>query len=81
MAGFNESNIEGLTGVPPVVGGAKGVGEPAQGLAVPLGVAGVKGNALWLLRGQPCSFTPEQRGQLLRYGLEEGFIEKLEART
>ena len=46
------------------------------------GVSGIlKAHLMRLLRGQPCTFTPEQRGQLLRYGLEEGFIEKLEART
>ncbi|MCI8652956.1 MAG: FAD-dependent oxidoreductase [Angelakisella sp.] len=46
------------------------------------GVSGIlKAHLIRLLRGQPCSFTPEQRGQLLRYRLEEGFIEKLEART
>ena len=46
------------------------------------GVSGIlKAHLMKLLRGQPSSFTPEQRGQLLRYGLEEGFIEKLEART
>ena len=46
------------------------------------GVSGIlKAHLIRLLRGQPCPFTPEQRGQLLRYGLEEGFIEKLEART
>lgn len=46
------------------------------------GVSGIlKAHLMRLLRGQPCTFTPEQRGQLLHYGLEEGFIEKLEART
>lgn len=46
------------------------------------GVSGIlKAHLMKLLRGQPCPFSPEQRGQLIRYGLEEAFIEALEART
>jgi len=46
------------------------------------GVSGIlKAHLMKLLRGQPCAFPPEQRGQLLRFGLEEGFIDKLEAKT
>ena len=44
------------------------------------GVSGIlKAHLIKLLRGQPCRFTPEQRGQLIRYGLEESFIDQLEA--
>lgn len=44
------------------------------------GVSGIlKAHLIRLLRGQPCRFTPEQRGQLIRYGLKEAFIEQLEA--
>ena len=44
------------------------------------GVSGIlKAHLIRLLRGQPCRFTPEQRGQLIRYGLEESFIDQLEA--
>ncbi len=47
------------------------------------GISGIlKAHLIKLLRGQrPCPFGPEQRGQLLRCGLEEAFIEALEART
>lgn len=44
------------------------------------GISGIlKAHLIRLLRGEPCRFTPEQRGQLVRYGLEEQLIEKLEA--
>lgn len=45
------------------------------------GVSGIlKAHLIKLLRGQRCPFSPEQGGQLIRYGLEESFIEALEAR-
>lgn len=44
------------------------------------GVSGVlKAHLIKMLRGEPCRFTPEQRGQLIHFGLEEHFIEYLEA--
>ena len=44
------------------------------------GIAGIlKAHLIRLLRGGPCRFTPEQRGQLARYGLEERIMEYLEA--
>lgn len=44
------------------------------------GISGIlKAHLIRLLRGEPCGFTPEQRGQLVRYGLEEQLIDKLEA--
>ena len=45
------------------------------------GVSGIlKSHLIKVLRGQPGRFTPEQRGQLIRYGLEEYFIDKLEGK-
>lgn len=44
------------------------------------GISGVlKAHLIKILRREPCKFTPEQRGQLLHFGLEEHFIEYLEA--
>lgn len=44
------------------------------------GISGIlKAHLIKLLRGEPCRFTPEQRGQLVRYGLEESFMDYLEA--
>ena len=44
------------------------------------GISGVlKAHLIKILRGEPCRFTPEQRGQLIHAGLEEHFIEYLEA--
>lgn len=44
------------------------------------GVSGVlKAHLIKMLRGEPCRFTPEQRGQLLHFGIDEYFIEYLEA--
>lgn len=44
------------------------------------GVSGIlKAHLLKVLRGELCRFTPEQRGLLVRYGLEERFINDLEA--
>lgn len=44
------------------------------------GLSGVlKAHLIKILRGEPCRFTPEQRGQLKHFGLEEKFIEYLEA--
>lgn len=44
------------------------------------GVSGVlKAHLIKILRGEPCRFTPEQRGQLIHFGIEEDFIEYLEA--
>lgn len=44
------------------------------------GVSGIlKAHLMKILRGQPCRFTPEQRGQLIRYGLDGSFIDQLEA--
>lgn len=46
------------------------------------GVSGIlKAHLIKVLRGQPSRFSPEQRGQLMRYGLSEGFIDHLEARS
>ena len=46
------------------------------------GVSGIlKAHLIKVLRGQPNRFSPEQRGQLIRYGLDERFIDHLEART
>lgn len=43
------------------------------------GVSGIlKAHLIKVLRGQPSRFTPEQRGQLVHYGLEEAFIQYLE---
>ena len=39
----------------------------------------LKAHLIKLLRGEPCRFTPEQRGQLVRYGLEQSFMDYLEA--
>lgn len=44
------------------------------------GISGIlKAHLIKLLRGEPCRFTPEQRGLLVRYGLEESFMDYLEA--
>lgn len=44
------------------------------------GISGIlKAHLIKLLRGEQCRFTPEQRGQLVRYGLEESFMDYLEA--
>lgn len=44
------------------------------------GISGIlKAHLIKLLRGEPCRFTPEQRGQLVRYGLEASFMDYLEA--
>ena len=44
------------------------------------GISGVlKAHLIRLLRGEPCRFTPEQRGQLIRFGVSQEFIEYLEA--
>ncbi len=44
------------------------------------GISGIlKAHLIRLLRGEPCRFTPEQRGQLIRYGLDERFLNELEA--
>lgn len=44
------------------------------------GLSGVlKAHLIKILRGEPCRFTPEQKGQLKHFGLEEKFIEYLEA--
>ena len=44
------------------------------------GISGVlKAHLIRILRGEPCRFTPEQKGQLLHFGIEEYFIEYLEA--
>ena len=44
------------------------------------GISGVlKAHLVKILRGEPCQFTPEQKGQLMHYGLEREFIEYLEA--
>lgn len=44
------------------------------------GVSGIlKAHLIRILRGEPCRFTPEQRGQLIRMGIDEYFIEYLEA--
>lgn len=44
------------------------------------GVSGVlKAHLIKILRGEPCRFTPEQKGQLIHFGLDEHFIEYLEA--
>ena len=44
------------------------------------GVSGIlKAHLIKILRGEPCRFTSEQRGQLIRYGLEASFIDELEA--
>lgn len=44
------------------------------------GISGIlKAHLIKLLRGERCRFTPEQRGQLVRYGLEESFMDYLEA--
>lgn len=43
------------------------------------GISGVlKAHLIKILRGEACRFTPEQRVQLLRLGLEKEFIEYLE---
>lgn len=43
------------------------------------GISGIlKAHLIKILRGEKTAFTDEQRGQLLRYGVEESFIEKLE---
>lgn len=45
------------------------------------GISGIlKAHLIKILRGQPCRFSPEQRGRLIRCGLEESFIDKLEVR-
>lgn len=44
------------------------------------GVSGIlKAHLIKILRGEPCRFTPVQRGQLKRMGIDEYFIEYLEA--
>lgn len=44
------------------------------------GMSGVlKAHLIKILRGEPLKFTPEQRGQLVHFGLDEEFIEHLEA--
>lgn len=44
------------------------------------GISGIlKAHLMKLLRGEPCRFTPEQRVQMIRYGLNERVIEYLEA--
>lgn len=44
------------------------------------GISGIlKAHLIKMLRGEPCKFTPEQRGQLIHAGLEEHFLEYLEA--
>lgn len=44
------------------------------------GISGIlKAHLIKLLRGEACRFTPEQRGQMVRYGLEESFMDYLEA--
>lgn len=44
------------------------------------GISGIlKAHLIRMLRGEPCRFTPEQRGQLIRFGIGEDFIEYLEA--
>ena len=44
------------------------------------GISGIlKAHLIKVLRGERTGFTPEQRGQLLRYGLEGNFIDTLEA--
>ena len=44
------------------------------------GVSGIiKAQLIKVLRGQPCRFSPEQRGQLVRYGVPERMIDTLEA--
>lgn len=43
------------------------------------GVSGIlKAQLMKGLRGQPVKFSPEQRGQLIRYGLSEHFIDEME---
>ena len=43
------------------------------------GISGIlKAHLVKVLRGEKSGFTPEQRGQLLRYGLEGDFIDTLE---
>ena len=43
------------------------------------GISGIlKAHLIKILRGEKTVFTEEQRVQLLRYGVEESFIEKLE---
>ncbi|MBP3469549.1 MAG: FAD-dependent oxidoreductase [Lachnospiraceae bacterium] len=44
------------------------------------GVSGIlKAHLIKMLRGEPCRFTSEQRGQLIHFGIDEYFIEYLEA--
>ncbi|MCB7318522.1 NAD(P)/FAD-dependent oxidoreductase [Lacrimispora sp. 210928-DFI.3.58] len=44
------------------------------------GISGIlKAHLIKILRGEGCTFTPEQRGQLMHYGLEQGFMDYLEA--
>ena len=44
------------------------------------GISGVlKAHLIKILRGEPCRFTPEQRGQLKHFGIEDYFIEYVEA--
>ena len=44
------------------------------------GISGIlKAHLIKVLRGEPGRFTPEQRGQLLRFGVKEDFINELEA--
>lgn len=44
------------------------------------GISGIlKAHLIKMLRGEPCRFTPEQKGQLLSAGLEEYFLAYLEA--
>jgi len=44
------------------------------------GISGIlKAHLMKILRGEPCRFTPEQRGMLARLGLEQTFMDYLEA--
>ena len=44
------------------------------------GISGIlKAHLIKILRGEGCRFTPEQRGQLIHYGLEQEFMDYLEA--
>lgn len=44
------------------------------------GISGIlKAHLIRILRGEPCRFTPEQRGQLMLMGIDGYFIEYLEA--
>ena len=44
------------------------------------GISGIlKDYLIKILEGQPAKLSPIQRGQLIRYGMEEEFIDQLEA--